>query len=150
MGYDDDECAYCYAYYNCNNKINDDEEGYYLTCYFCVGKMSDDCSNARFTNGIMSSSTCWDDTECFLCGKGINSGYNVTFCESHRNEWKRNSNDSFNENHSNTNSSMKGKKVYVLLENEKFCAIYEDESAVKNIIMTSNKSNFKVVESLIT
>lgn len=94
MGYDNDECAYCYAISESNvirpesDDTDDYEHEFKSICHFCIGRLSNKCSVPRFINEITREKH-YSNRTCFLCGTNSNSVFFITLCSSHKNEYEK-------------------------------------------------------------
>jgi hypothetical protein len=77
MGYDDDECLFCYVVHDSNNG-GQDRRG---VCFGCLDRMT---SDGRFTErcsvAFRESLICID-FHCPLCGEEKNGGIEVPLCD---------------------------------------------------------------------
>jgi len=83
MGYDSNECALCYALGGGNVPLDDDDQQH--VCHACIGRLCSMENRIRFTSGITQEQSYSD--ACFLCGTVSTSGYMVSLCSDHENDF---------------------------------------------------------------
>jgi hypothetical protein len=100
MGYDDDECLYCYVL----DKDNCEAKGKKGVCFRCLDRMTEEGSLSDRCRAAFENSRVCINFVCHLCGERKNGGIEIPLCRAHARVYKEKESNSDNPNSDNLNS----------------------------------------------